>query len=237
MEYYYCEYKNVSLSLNELTIEGSEFEHITRVLRKRAGEEITVTDGKGSIYHCVISTVSRSKAHCKILGRQQNLFEPELKLRLYLSLLKSRDRFEFAVEKAVEIGISSIVPVMTRHTVKKTEFTGTKLQRMNALIIRAMCQSQRCILPEFCPVLEFDEMIADSRAEESKIVMYEHSEDMSKTDIKGNSVALLIGPEGGFDASEIDLLLSEGWISRSLGKRKLRAETAVIVSVFKILNQ
>ena len=237
MEYYFADHRNVSLASNELIIAGPEFEHITKVLRKRAGEEITVTDGLGNVYHCVILSAAGKKAVCRILGHQKNLFEPEIRLRLYLSVLKSRERFEFAVEKAVELGVSSIVPVITKNTVKKTDFIGAKYERIRNLIIRAMCQSQRCLLPEFGSVLNFDEMLKDSMAEENRIVMYEFSEDVSGTELKGKTAALLIGPEGGFDAGEIESLLSNGWKSRSLGSRKLRAETAVVVSVFRIINQ
>lgn len=239
MEYYYAKPGNISLVTHELFLDDTEFSHVVRVLRKRAGDELSVTDGKGSVFHCVITSISSEKAHCRILGQQYGLFEPKIRLRLYLSPLKSKDRFEFAVEKAVELGVDEIIPVVTRHTVKRADYVGQKAERLKQIILSAMCQSQRCRLPGFLPAITLDALLYDTQFEGNKFVMYEFSDDIDDVAIASgsDSASLLIGPEGGFDESEIEALVGRGWKPKSLGKRKLRAETAVIVAVSNILKK
>ncbi|MBX7042604.1 MAG: 16S rRNA (uracil(1498)-N(3))-methyltransferase [Ignavibacteria bacterium] len=238
MEYYFADPANINSQTGELFLTDIEYSHVTKVLRKREGEEISITDGEGNVYHCVISSVLRTKVVCSILGKQTDLFEPELKLRLYIAPLKSKDRFEFAVEKAVELGVDSIVPVITKHTVKRSGYSGAQGDRLRQIIRSAMCQSQRCRLPVFYPSVTITELLEETKFESLKVVMYEFSDSKNiQADYSGSSTAsLLIGPEGGFDESEIELLVEHGWKPRSLGKRKLRAETAAVVSVFEFLN-
>lgn len=238
MEYYFADPANINSQSGELFLTDIEYSHVTKVLRKKEGEELSITDGEGNVYHCVISSVLRTKVVCSILGKQADLFEPELKLRLYIAPLKSKDRFEFAIEKAVELGVDSIVPVITRHTVKRSGYSGAQGERLRQIIRSAMCQSQRCRLPVFYPSVTFTELIEETSFESLKVVMYEFSDNVMPhaKDTKPSTASLLIGPEGGFDESEIERLIEHGWTPRSLGKRKLRAETAAVVSVFEFLN-
>lgn len=239
MEYYYTQPGNVLIESGELFLKDSEFDHVVKVLRKRTGEEITVTDGIGNIYLCVISEIMESKVHCKIQGHQKNLFEPNTRIRLFLSPLKSKERFEFAIEKSVELGVDSIIPVITANTVKKSDFAGHKSERIRKIIIRAMCQSQRCRLPEFFESVSIEKLIEDTRFDLNKIVMYEFSDDRTPVKLSNDaeSISLVVGPEGGFDETEIEMLIRNGWKAKSLGKRKLRAETAAIVSVYELLSK
>jgi 16S rRNA (uracil1498-N3)-methyltransferase len=239
MEYYYTESTNISTETGELYLRGSEFDHVAKVLRKRTGDEITVTDGNGNIYMCVIFDIRAREALCKIQGHQSELFEPKTRVRLFMSPLKSRERFEFAVEKSVELGVDSIIPVITSNTVKRTDYSGPKSERIKKIIVRAMCQSQRCRLPAFYESVSFGELLENTNYDLNKIVMYEFSADQSPVDVNSNSqnISLLIGPEGGFDESEIEMLIKNGWKAKSLGKRKLRAETAAIVSVYDLLSK
>lgn len=239
MEYYYTEPKNVSGDLKELTLTGSEFEHVVKVLRKKTGEEITVTDGEGNVYLCVISVIRDGKASCTIHGKQRDLFEPRVRVRLFMSPLKNRERFEFAVEKTVELGVDSIVPVITTNTVKRSDYAGKKTDRIRKIIIRAMCQSQRCRLPEFHESVKLNDLLKETQFDQNKFVMYEFSNVNETIDAftDSNYVSLLIGPEGGFDEKEIELLIKNGWKTKSLGSRKLRAETAAIVSVYEIISK
>lgn len=238
MEYYFADSSGISEARSELKVTGDEFNHLTRVLRKRTGDEISVTNGKGSVYHCVISDIMPGKLVCRIQGVQRNLFEPRLKIRLYMSPLKSRDRFEFAIEKAVELGVDSIVPVITERTVKVSDFSERKSERIRKIILSAMSQSQRCWLPEFHESVSMSKLLEDTKFDINKVVMYEFSGDRTKKGIDktAESLSLLIGPEGGFTDEELELLLQNNWMSKSLGHRKFRAETAAIVSVYELLN-
>ncbi|MBN1634712.1 MAG: 16S rRNA (uracil(1498)-N(3))-methyltransferase [Ignavibacteria bacterium] len=238
MEYYVIEPGNSFISGEQITIRGELYKHLAVVLRKKISDKLELTDGKGNIYTCQITKIDRSSVQCVVLIKKYGLYEPEISIRLFMSPLRNRDRFEFAVEKSVEIGVMEIVPVITKYTVLKDKFSEARYNRLMKIIKSAAGQSQRCILPVLNKVVYFSEMTELTKNSELKIVMYEQSEKEENKHLKiqNNKVDLLIGPEGGFDADEIKILVEQGWIKRSLGKRKLRAETAVIVSLFEILN-
>lgn len=102
-----------------------------------------------------------------------------------------------------------------------------------------MCQSQRCRLPEFYESVSIEKLIDDTRFDLNKIVMYEFSDDRTSVELSSDaeSISLIVGPEGGFNETEIEMLISNGWKAKSLGKRKLRAETAAIISVYELLSK
>ncbi|MEO8665640.1 MAG: RsmE family RNA methyltransferase [Ignavibacteria bacterium] len=238
MEYYYTPGKNVDAEKNNLVIDDFEFKHLTKVLRKRTGDSITVTDGERNIYHCKITSIDKDKLACDILSKEYDLYEPKARVTLYLSPLRNASRFEFAVEKAVELGVTAIKPLISEFTLNKVMLSSTKMERINKIIIGAMGQSQRCVLPSFQNAVTFNEMIGIEKEQKNKIVMYEMSEDTTELKFNGGTdVSLLIGPEGGFSKGEIDLLKKNNWQVRSLGSRKLRAETAAVVSVFDIISK
>lgn len=239
MEYYYTKKENVDLLRSELLIDDFEFKHLVKVLRKKSGDELTITDGQRNIYYCRIRNIEKNRLICDIERTGFNLSEPETELKLYLAPLRNSSRFEFAVEKAVELGVSSIHPVLTEHTVSKNSFSSSKSERLSRIIIGAMGQSQRCLLPELKSAVTFEKMLEETSGEAAKIVMYEYSDDKKQfvfnNEIK--SLSLLIGPEGGFSSNEITKLMNSGWKVKSLGDRKIRAETAAVVSVFYIINK
>lgn len=236
MEYYYVNPENVNTEKQQIYVEGFEYRHIARVLRKKEGDKLSFTDGNLNIHHCKIEHVGKDNLLCSIESSSFNLFEPAASVNLFIAPLKSSERFEFAVEKAVELGIKSIRPVQTEFTVSKGIFSENKLERLRKIIIRAMCQSQRCYLPEIGNLISFEEMISLNASVENKIAMYEFSSDSSGININSPEISLLIGPEGGFSQKEADLLKFNKWLLKSLGSRKLRAETAAVVSVFKLIN-
>ena len=239
MEYYFTKKENVNADKSELIVDDFEYKHLVKVLRKNKGDEITITDGERNIYSCVIKEVEKSRIICLIKRTNFNLYELSVDIKLYLSPLRNSSRFEFAVEKAVELGVNSIHPVITEHTVNKNIFSSSKTERLRKIIIGAMGQSQRCLLPKLYEPVSFEKMIENTSVNENKVVMYEHSDDRSEIKLldKSKGLVLMIGPEGGFSESEISLLLKNNWLVRSLGKRKLRAETAVIVSIFETISK
>lgn len=238
MEYYFTPVTNIDLKNGKLVLEGSEHRHLAKVLRKKAGDRLNITDGKRSIYDCRIVKIAGDRMICEILGSEYNLYEPELNLKLYIAPLRNSSRFEFAIEKAVELGASVIQPVITEFTVNKSSFSKTKAERYKKIIISAMGQSQRCFLPEFENVISFKDMITSTRNSHNKIVMYEYADSGEKSEIDRSKkeISLLIGPEGGFSKQEIGTLKQNRWQIHSLGERKIRAETAVIVSIFELLK-
>jgi len=117
MEYYFTNKKNISK--NELAIADEEAHHLKNVLRKKTGDKIFVTDGERNLYKSVISEIHKDKIICKIIEKFYDLNEPNKKIHLYLALLKNPSRFEFAIEKSVEIGVNEITPIITEHVVNK----------------------------------------------------------------------------------------------------------------------
>ncbi|MBK8550934.1 MAG: 16S rRNA (uracil(1498)-N(3))-methyltransferase [Ignavibacteria bacterium] len=239
MEYYYTKKENVDPEKKQLVVDDFEFKHLVKVLRKQPGEEITITDGECNIYHCIIKIIGKDKIHCEITGTDFNLFEPKVNVSLYISPLRNAARFEFAIEKAVELGIYSIHPVITDYTVNKNIPGRSKSDRLKKIIISAMSQSQRCFLPVLYDTVTFSDMISNTKDLKNKIVMYEFSDDRSgiKPNNETEGLSVLIGPEGGFSENEISLLKENNWQVKSLGERKLRAETAAIVSIFDIISK
>lgn len=238
MEYYYTPSSNIDLQNNTLVIEDFEHKHLVKVLRKKIGDELKITDGLRNIFDCKVVKISGKYVVCEILNIRHNIYEPEMNLKLYIAPLRNNTRFEFAIEKAVELGVGSIFLVLTEFTVSKSSFSKNKLERFSKIIISAMGQSQRCYLPEFNNVISFDDMLKSTKSCPNKIVMYEYagSEEKSITDKTKKEISLLIGPEGGFSKQEINKLVNNNWQMHSLGERKIRSETAAIVSIFELLK-
>jgi 16S rRNA (uracil1498-N3)-methyltransferase len=239
MEYYFTEEKNVDLLNSNLRIDGFEFSHLIRVLRKKANDELTITDGKRNIYHCKIVEITKTEINCEILSKDFDLNEPALRINLFVSPLRNSDRFEFLIEKVVELGIFEIYPVVSKYTVVKNSFSETKMSRLRKIVIAAMGQSQRCYLPFIHNTVSFEEMMKITDNKANKIVYYEHagSNILSCEEKHNNELYILIGPEGGFEKKEIEILIDKNWQVASLGERKLRAETAAIISVFEQINK
>jgi 16S rRNA (uracil1498-N3)-methyltransferase len=233
MEYYYTPKQYISSAT--LTIVDDEAKHLGRVLRKQLGEEIFVTDGEGSVYRCKINSLNKELIDCSILEKQSSLNEPKIEINLYQSLIKNPDRFEFAIEKSVELGVTSIYPVITEHVINKTT---NKHERWQSIALAAMKQSQRCVLPKvFEPVIFAEaitganghlKLIADEKENDSRI-------NISDINVEFSSIDLFIGPEGGFTAAEAELAVSHGFRILSLGARKYRSETAAIYTISKLL--
>lgn len=238
MEYYYTHSSNIDLNSNTLILEDFEHKHLIKVLRKKAGDTIIITDGQRNIFDCRIVKIAGEKVICEILDKRYNLYESDINLKLFIAPLRNNTRFEFAIEKAVELGVSSIQPVITEFTVIKSSFSKTKLDRYSKIVISAMGQSQRCYLPTFENAMSFEEMVKSTKDSQNKIVMYEYAESNKKSLIDKNKkeISLLIGPEGGFSKKEIGVLIKNNWQIHSLGDRKIRAETATIVSIFELLK-
>lgn len=238
MEYYYTPPKFVDEKSGTLIIEGQEYKHLTKSLRRKVGDEIEVTDGNKNVYRCLIESVTSKELNCKIEEKLDVNTEPDLKLNLYICLLKNSSRFEFAIEKCVELGVHSVTPVISSRSITKKEPGKSKIQRMQSIIISGMCQSQRSYLPKLNKTLELIKIPEQLKPDATNIVMYELEDTQKSFSFSTDSkeVNLLIGPEGGFTNDEIQFLTKNKWQTISLGKRKFRAETAAIVSTFKILN-
>lgn len=233
MEFYYTPKQYISSGT--LAIVDDEAKHLGRVLRKQPGEEIYVTDGEGSVFRCKINTISKELIDCNVIEKLSSLNEPKMKINLYQSLIKNPDRFEFAVEKAVELGVHTIHPVITEHVINKTT---NKTERWQSIALAAMKQSQRCMLPKVFEPLNFAEALKGANGE-LKLIADEKENELriSTADIivPISTIDVFIGPEGGFTAGETELAAAHGFKFLSLGPRKFRSETAAIYVISKLI--
>lgn len=218
----------------EIRIEGSDVNHIRNVLRMTIGEQISVSDGQqGKEYRCEITLLEEDCVTAKIMWAQEADTELPSKIYLFQGLPKS-DKMELIIQKAVELGVYEVIPVATRRAVVKLDKKKeeSKRKRWNAISESAAKQSKRTIIPEVTSVMTFAEALKYAADLDVKLIPYELAEGMEETrriisEIKpGNSVAVFIGPEGGFDESEIALAEDAGVKPITLGKRILRTETA-----------
>ena len=234
MEYYYTPKQYISSG--SLTIVDDEAKHIARVLRKRTGEEIFVTDGLGNLYKTKIDSIGKDIIECKVTESFKGLNEPAVKINLYQSLIKNPDRLEFSIEKSVELGVHEIHTVVSENVVNKTT---NKTERWQSIALSAMKQSQRCYLPKVNEPVSFNDAVTNSKGE-LKLIADEKDNPgrINIQDTRGShsSIDLFIGPEGGFTPSEAELAVSSGFKILDLGPRKYRSETAAIFAISIILS-
>lgn len=218
----------------DIRITGSDVNHIKNVLRMKIGEEIAIsnnTDGKE--YRCEISSVSEEEIRCTLRFIKEEGLELPSKIYLFQGLPKA-DKMELIIQKAVELGAYEIIPVaMKRSVVKLDEKKAkSKLSRWQGISEAAAKQSKRKVIPVIREVMNFREAVVYAGQMDVKLLPYELAEGMQHTKeliggLKpGQSVAVFIGPEGGFDEEEIELASEAGMQLITMGKRILRTETA-----------
>ncbi|GAA0870985.1 16S rRNA (uracil(1498)-N(3))-methyltransferase [Gangjinia marincola] len=206
-----------------------ESKHIAKVLRKNSGDHVYVTNGKGKLFQVEITFSTLNRVEGKIISTQS---EPQRTVKLHLAVAptKSNDRFEWFLEKAVEIGIDEITPIICERSERKH----IKKTRFERIIQSAMKQSLRLSLPKINDAVSFKDFIpqADTSIGFKGIA---HCEEFTKTPLKEIAAGktdfiLLIGPEGDFSISEIELAKHHGFHEISLSGSRLRTETAAIVA-------
>ena len=221
-----------SLELNEDTSK-----HVVQVLRMRNGELLQLTDGKGNLLTAQIAEAHKKRTLVKIT-HAEFMPGPARHTTIAISLLKNANRFEWFLEKATELGIRTIIPLICEHT-ERQHF---RYDRMQAVLVSAMLQSQQSWLPELHEPVPFEKMIENFAGDQfsSDSGSYQKfiahcADDGNKQNFRqqvDHSVSgiILIGPEGDFSADEIALALQHGFMPVSLGDTRLRAETAGMVA-------
>ncbi len=222
-----------TVSSSELSIVGEDVNHIKNVLRMKAGEIIDCVDEQQDAYRCRIRELHEDEIICDILQRHVPDTELKSRITLYMGLPKS-DKPELIIQKAVELGASCIVPVVTKRTVVKLDEKKAKkkVERWQAIAEAAAKQSKRAVIPTVGDVIFYKEALQKASSDDVVLIPYEKESDISRTrEIirgihRGQSVSVLIGPEGGFEESEVEAAIAVGAKSITLGHRILRAETA-----------
>lgn len=223
---------------SRIRIQGKDVNHIKNVLRMKCGEEILISNGIDRDYHCRITEISQDQVVSEILGVDQEGTELPARLFLFQGLPKS-DKMELIIQKAVELGVYQIIPVVTKRTIVKLDAKKeeSKLKRWNSICESAAKQSKRIIIPEVTKTMTLKEALNYAGELDCSMIPYELAEGMAATKavvsrIKcGMSVGIFIGPEGGFEEDEIELASSMGVEPVSLGKRILRTETAGLTAL------
>ncbi len=220
---------------------GAELAHrLTRVLRLTAGERIVLVNGAGMEYEAEILETSGRSVRCSILAERPALAEPNVRLSLYQALIKE-SRFEFVLEKATELGVSIIAPVISaRSVVRPDQRSQAKQVRWRRIVIEAAEQCGRAAPP----TLAAPATLADSirQAPGVSILLWEEERALGLSDVLrdtqtlGSEISLFIGPEGGFEPEEAAAARAAGAQVESLGKRVLRSETAAIAAITIVMQ-
>lgn len=226
MHRFFAEKKDAEL----LYLAKDDIKHFKDVLRIKDDEEVEVyIDGNG--YIALMNSYAKDELSLKIVSEIKDIYESGMKVTLFQSLVKS-DKMDFIIQKAIEMGVYSIVPTETKRSiVKKKDIKDKKLERYKNIAKAAAMQSKREFIPEVKEAMKLDEGKDLFSGYDLVLIAYEDEAEHSikDYDIKNaKNVAIFIGPEGGFDEAEIDELKSYGCKSISMGKRILRAETAPI---------
>ena len=227
------------IDTNKYIITGENAKHI-RVLRMRNGEELTLVTPLGIQHDCVIADVNQSQVVVDVLGSHPCENEPDVFVTLYQALPKG-DKMDYIVQKCVELGVSRIVPVMSSRCVSRPDEKSLKKKttRWQKIALQAAMQSRRGIIPEVCQCVSLKQAAELTGENDKTVFFYELGGDSVKNILadKPKTIGMFIGSEGGFEESEAELVLSNGAVAATLGKRILRAETAPLAALSVIMYQ
>ena len=228
MELYYTPPENISGEA--LTLEAEESVHLARVMRKRPGDEILVADGEGTAYAATITSVEGRQTLCRITARLPEHNEPKHRLTLAVGLIKNASRFDVLVEKATELGVERIIPLLTKRTIRHAPRT----ERWRAIALAAMKQSGRSRLPRIEEPATLSEVLSNVGGAAAAI-LHERASGTPLAELSPGLSLVLIGPEGGFTDEETQQAIEAGCREASLGTRRLRTETAAVVAAALLL--
>jgi len=216
---------------NEIILSSEESKHATKVLRKKEGDILDFTDGKGKFYKAEITLADSRKCRFQIVSSEQKPKQHNYHLHIAIAPTKNMDRFEWFLEKATEIGIDEITPIICSRSERKI----IKTERGNRILLSAMKQSLKYHLPKLNKAISLADFIKQD-FEGAKYIA--HCEDGEKKELKTvnktEKTIILIGPEGDFSPKEIKLALQNQFKAVSLGTSRLRTETAGIIATHTI---
>lgn len=217
-------------------LDKDESAHCAKVLRHRSGDEISVIDGCGTLYRCRITSDNPKAVEAAVLSSEENWGGHDYKLHLAVCPTKNNDRYEWFAEKACEVGVDSISPVIGEHSERRI----FKTARLEKILISAAKQSLKAAVPLVSEPISVKEYIAAHKDDENtlKLIAYcFEDERIPRRSIKevldsyqGSEIIVMIGPEGDFSKAEAELALEYGFIPVHLGASRLRTETAAVTA-------
>lgn len=217
-----------NISGAEVVLDETESKHAIRVLRLNFGSQVHIIDGNGGFYIAEITDANPKKCKFQILQTIKEFGKKDFKLHIAIAPTKNIDRFEWFLEKATEIGIDEITPLLTKHSERKI----IKPERLEKILVSAIKQSLKAYLPKLNPIISFNDFIANVECENKFIA---HCFEGEKTHLKNTITKrtnnfILIGPEGDFSLEEVEQAKNLGFKEISLGLARLRTETAGVVA-------
>ncbi|MGD0017540.1 MAG: 16S rRNA (uracil(1498)-N(3))-methyltransferase [Verrucomicrobiia bacterium] len=226
-------------NLDTLTLTGGEAHHALHVLRLKIGDEVTVFDGRGHETRCSISEIARDTVRLTALKRSTT---PQLRCRITLAQAVPKKTMDLIVQKATELGVSTIVPLISERTVMRLSSEHSRVERWHDIALEACKQCGNNWLPEVHPPQEYDvflrsvgqfdlKLIASLQPDAKPLKTILADSPIRRHADSSPSILLLIGPEGDFTPSELDLARSAGCVPLSLGPLVLRAETAALYAL------
>lgn len=238
MGHYFLE----NLDMDVITMSGDESKHLLKVLRKKIGDRITFTDGKGTVINTEIINISKQECQVHVIERKEDVNKRAFSFHLVVAPTKNPDRMEWMVEKAVEIGVEKISFIICERSERKH----LEINRMERIAIAALKQSSGTYLPEIqlYSFKDFLKSLSNSDSNTCRMIAWcekmEETPLISQFNLQHEEIILLIGPEGDFTSKEVEISKEHGFQEVRLGNKILRTETAAIygttaISVFKTI--
>ena len=219
-----------------ITLGPDDSAHCVRVLRHREGDEVDVIDGSGTLYRCTLVSADPKCALARVDKEEPGFGSHPYRLTMAVCPTKNADRFEWFAEKATEIGLDSIAPVIGERSERKV----LKTDRLKRIVLSAAKQSLKGAIPEVLESVSVTEFIEAAPEDALKLICYcfegeKHSiPELLDGGADGREILILIGPEGDFSPAEAQLAQQKGWIPVTLGESRLRTETAALVAVAQV---
>nr|WP_294905887.1 RsmE family RNA methyltransferase [uncultured Lacibacter sp.] len=214
-----------------ITLHEETSKHVVQVLRMQEGEQLNLTDGKGNLLTTVITDAHKKHCVVKVQATSYTV-QPARKTTIAVSLVKNASRFEWFLEKATEIGVTEIIPLLC----ERTERQHFRYDRMKGILVSAMLQSQQTWLPVLHEPVKFEEALRLTSTSDESLKLIAHCDETERTpfsnfqtDQFSNSI-ILIGPEGDFTTGEIETAIVNGYQPVMLGETRLRTETAAVAA-------
>lgn len=219
------------------TLDETESKHCVRVLRLEKGDAVTLVDGRGGLFHALIDDPNPKRCAVKVVHSELNYGKRNFQVHVAIAPTKNIERIEWFLEKATEIGINRVIPLLCHHSERKE----VKHDRLEKVMVSAMKQSLKAYLPQLDELTKFSKFIQQP-FDGQKFIAHcdeQHRELLRNTVKLNQNYLILIGPEGDFSPEEIQMALQAGFVPVSLGESRLRTETAGVVAchTFNLLNE
>lgn len=227
-----------SVNGNNIELVGDEHNHLKNVMRLNCGDQVKVVCGDDFNYFCTIMQINKNSTILKVDSKELNKANPKVNLTCYMALIKN-DNLSLVVQKLTELGCSTFVPFESRYTVNKDK--GTKIEKLNLITQQSLKQCGRSKPMVIKPTKKLTDLVNDLKQHDLIIFANETEKSENLNDVlmqnmNAKNIAIIVGCEGGFEQTEIDLLINNNAKSVTLGSRILRAETASIMLTAIILN-